>query len=164
MSYFTFTVQGGVLQGDQKDERFWGLAFCSLYVIKGYVLPSRPLFFLKKSKLCKTIILFTSRCMYKEWREKNGNVREMSNACWLCPLYFTSWNVLSREVGPGQGHCGGPRSHLLVTLNKTSAKVWIGWVGNWWMSESRVEEWIHKLLTDEWTEKYCRAENELIDW
>lgn len=65
-------------EGDPKDERFWGLAFCSLYVIKGYVLPSRPLFKKKGGKklLCKPIILFTSRCMYKEWGEENGNVRK----------------------------------------------------------------------------------------
>lgn len=112
-----------------KDKRLRGLAFCSLCLVKGYVLPSRSIVKKKKETkkkselLCKAIILFTSRCMYNEWRGEDGNVREMSNACWLCPLYFSSWNVLSREEGPGQGNCGGPRSHLLVTLNKTSTNV-----------------------------------------
>ena len=27
------------------------------------------------------------------------------------------------EEGPGLGDCGGPRSHLLATLNKTSTNV-----------------------------------------
>lgn len=65
--------------------------------------------------LCKAIILFTSRCMYKEWQREDGNVREMSNACRPCPVYFTGWNVHSREEGTDQGGGGGARSHLLMT-------------------------------------------------
>lgn len=30
----------------------------------------------KSEPLCKAITLFTSRCVYKEWRGKNGNVRK----------------------------------------------------------------------------------------
>lgn len=69
--------------------------------------------------LCKAIILFTSRCMYKEWQGEDGNVREMSNACGPCPVYFTGWNVHSREEGADQGDGSGARSHLLMTLNKS---------------------------------------------
>lgn len=126
---FSQYKEGRSQEWDLMDEGFWGLAFCSLCLVKGYVLPGCPLFKKKKKKIklfCKAIILFTSRCMYKEWRGEDGNVREMSNACWLCPLYFCSWNVLSREEGPGQGDCGGPRSHLLVTLNRTGTNLlWI---------------------------------------
>lgn len=113
-----------------KDGRISGPEFCTLPLAKGYVLPSRPLFekevgwwwlrwWWGSELLCKAIILFTSRCMYKEWQGENGNVREMSNACGPCPVYFTGWNVHSGEEGTDQGDGGGARSHLLMTLNKT---------------------------------------------
>lgn len=121
--HFLCTRRGRGREWDLKDERFWGLAFCTLCLVKGYALPSHPLLKKKSKLLCKAIILFTSRCMYKEWRGEDGNVREMSNACWLCPVFFSSWNVHSREEGPSQGDCGGPRSHLLMILNKTIANV-----------------------------------------
>lgn len=112
-------------EGGLKCQRSRGLAFCTRCLVKGYVLPSRPLWGKKKKSnlLCKAIILFTSRCMYKEWQGEDGNVREMSDACWLCPVYFSNWNVHSGEEGPGQGDCGGPRSNLLMTFNTTSASV-----------------------------------------
>lgn len=56
--------------------------------------------------------------MYKEWQRQDGNVREMSNACRPCPVYFTGWNVHSGEEGADQGgggSGGGARSHLLMT-------------------------------------------------
>lgn len=83
--------------------------------------------------LCKAIILFTSRCMYKEWRRQDGNVREMSNACRPCPVYFTEWNVHSGEEGTDQGGGVGARSHLLMTKQNRrwsyTRQVWVNGCG-----------------------------------
>lgn len=62
---------------DLKDGRFWGLAFCSLCLVKGYVLPSCPLWKNKTSFCVKP-----SYCLQVGVCTKNGEGRmEMSEKC-----------------------------------------------------------------------------------
>lgn len=69
-----------------------------------------------------------SYCLQVGVCTKNGEGRmEMSekcqmpagSVCCVSPAEMFS----PGEEGPGLGDCGGPRSHLLATLNKTSANV-----------------------------------------